>query len=404
MRGWPLPLVIGAVVLVLAAAAVLVWPDRRPPPGGGLDAGAVAAALAALEQQDAGAGGIDDTGPLRFPADHGPHPAAPGEIWELSALLTDRRGRRYGLRFSVVRLALGTEPVQRTSAFAAHAVLAAGLTVADERAGRVSAARRVSRSALGLAGSDGATPGDPRTRVWVEDWRLSREGGGVLRLNATDPAAALDLRLTPARDPVGIEQSELLGRTGGEARGAGLRFYVQPGLAVTGSLRLDDGRRQVTGSAWLDHAWGSPGAVAGGRSGRLALNRFELMLEDGTALACVHLRRRSGGGTPIPTCAAIAPGGAVRVLRRRDLSLEPAGTPWTAADGTEYPLRWRLSAPALDLAIDIRPLLPDQQQAQIVPLWSGIVLVEGRRGTVPVSGSGRMDLTGYAAEEPGSGT
>jgi predicted secreted hydrolase len=406
MRGPPLslPLLMAGLVVLLGAAAYLLWPGHRSLPAE-VDSAALAAALDGLQDSADAFAGPDPDRPLAFPADHGAHPDSPGELWDLSALLTDTQGRRYGVRFSGVRLGLRAPGEARASEFAADAIVGARLGLAAEGAAGVVGGQRLSRTALGLAGAVGGAGGSGAAaggEVWVEDWRLERTDDDGLRLTAAADGATLALSLAATRAPVDVDAAELLGR---EGAGAALRAYLQPAFQATGTLTLDGQARPVQGTAWIGHAWGAAAGVAGGGPGRLALNRFEVQLDGGPTLACIHLRRRSGGGTPIPTCLVAAPSGETRVLRRRDLRLEPTGKPWTAPDGGAYPLRWRLAVPAMDLVLDLDPLIRNQLQTFIVPVWSGIVLVQGRHGDVPVSGAGRMDLGGYgraAGDGPGT--
>jgi predicted secreted hydrolase len=156
------------------------------------------------------------------------------------------------------------------------------------------------------------------------------------------------------------------------------------------------GTAEVQGNAWLDHAWGDVGAGLAGGPGQLALNRFALQLDDGSELMCIHLRRRAGGGTPIPTCLLIAADGKTRLFQRRDLTLAPGGGEWASpVDGIRYPLHWRLAIPAVKLVLDITPLREAQELQLGTRLWSGIVSLHGKRDGRAVLGSGRMDLTGY---------
>ena len=139
------------------------------------------------------------------------------------------------------------------------------------------------------------------------------------------------------------------------------------------------------------------GVGLAGTRGQLALNRFLLQLDDASELLCIQLRRRAGGGTPVPTCLVIAPDGGTRVLQRRALTLAPKEATWRSSDGAAtYPVAWRLAAPGLDLSLDIRALQPDQEIMLGERLWSGAVAVEGERAGQPVAGGGRMDLSGYA--------
>jgi predicted secreted hydrolase len=342
--------------------------------------------LAALATETA-QGPIDQDRPLGFPADHGPHAYAGTELWDLSGLVKDAEGRRIGLRFSILRAGIGpADPAQpRPSAFAAAGIMAAGLGIAPETEPATRRAFRVSRTALGLAGADAADDGG--VELWVEDWRLERLANARLQLKAHADGFGVDLEFAPLAAPVAGPGNILPARTA--RREDGFRLYLEPRLAATGWLTMDGKRRQVSGSAWLNHAWGALGAVAGAGPGRLALNRFELQLKTDaagaagqqvpTTLTCIHLRRRSGGGTPIPTCVAIAGDGATRVFRRRDLTLEPLDGRWSSPDrAARYPLVWRLELPALSLRLTIRPLIADQETNLLGRDWSGIGLSDGR--------------------------
>lgn len=519
------------IAALLAGLAYWVWPRAQDPAPPALDPAALAAALAEADPvsargrapvpasasaaastpesepdpaADSGSDRAPETAegieaPLRFPDDHAPHPGAPGELWDLSAMVEDADGRRFGLRLTLARLRLvagaappdpapqtaapgaGGAPAQepaegqqaganasaperlapadpaepaataaaagdtaasaeaaegaapeagaargappapavpaesvrpgtgRDSALAATAIVAGRLQVAAEDAAGAATAQRVSRTALGLAGAEAGASG--RLRVWVEDWSLTRRPSGDLGLAAAGDDAAVALRLWPVKAPVGPALTELLG-DGAESARFGAQFYALPRLGVAGELRIAGRTAEVTGTAWLEHGWGRIDEALSSERGQLVANRFLLQLDDGSELSCLHLRRRTGGGTPIPSCLYIGADGATRLLRRRELTLAPTEQRWRAPDGTAYPLHWRLAAPALGLMLEIRPLLEAQTlpPAAAGPLpaqpWSGAVGIRGERGDDALGGSGRMDLNGYggAASETRAGT
>jgi predicted secreted hydrolase len=422
-----LGLVLGLLLSVLGIAATLLWPEDRPPPAAGLASAAITSALAALDTDTESTMSVDPGRPLRFPADQAPHPRAPAELWDLSGLVADDRGRRFGIRLSFIRVALAPADGDRPSRFAAQSVVVAQLAVAAEDADATLGDVRVSRAALGLAGIEalGDTEADPASApgpantpalpvgkdkgesqapaltsaVWVEDWRLQRTADGERQVTAAAESVGLELSLTPDKAPVGLDEAGLLDGPDGAERP--MRVYLEPRITAVGTLTLDGERHQVSGTAWLNHAWGALSDLAGGGPGRLALNRFQLQLDDGSELICLHLRRRGGGGTPVPSCLLIAADGDTRLFRRRDLFLEPFGAPWLGAAGAAYPLQWRLRIPALELQLTIEPLIDDQELALVGPVWSGTVILDGQRGDAVVSGTGRLDLSGYAAADHG---
>lgn len=429
MRWLALPL----LVVVLAGLAYGLWPRGAEPAGEGLDAAAVATAIAELERTEAPSGTkTSRLGPIVFPQDHGAHEDAQAELWEVRADLRDESGQPIAVRLSLARLALAGEtraeepnggastrleviapdagraaeqPMQRrTSAFASRSILAGELVLMS--GGRVQPApireQRLSRAALGLAGAGGDAAGTER--VWIEQWSLLREPTGSLLLRAEAQGVELELTLSPLKPPVVLDPT-----TGSPDQVAtpSVSFYSQSRLRVSGTLRMDSDDLALHGLGWLDHGWGAIADVLAGGRRQLVANRFQLQLEDGSEIACLHLRRRAGGGTPIPSCALIGVDGETLLLQRRDLSLVPTDAVWVADDGVAYPLGWRLLIPGRGLDLTIEPLFDDPAAARAAPSavatdrsWRGAVSVTGWRESDAISGGGQMDLNGYGDSSP----
>lgn len=398
MARWSTPVLFSVVVVVLAGAAWWSWPRGAAPSNAGIAAAAFAAA------QGVDADGFAEVGAdwdFAFPRDQGAHPEYRAEVWDLSGQVADGERRRFGLRLTLLRIGLvpPTSPPARASALAANAIMLGRFALAPETGPDIATAMRLSRAAAGLAGAE-TVP----FRVWLEDWSLTQATGEDLLLTARTGALQLALALAPRKAAVTDAGGRLLDGAGGD--GPGFHFYLLPRLAARGTLQLDADAApiDVSGSVWLERAWGSMPGFFAGRRGQIALNRFTLQLDDDTELVCLHLRRQAGGGTPIPTCLVIAADGATRLYRRRELTLEPTGGDWSSpADGTSYPLHWRLRLPALDLDLTLRPLLAAQEvtwgSSAGERLWSGAVTVSSRGGGTV--GGGRMDLSGYA-KAPGT--
>ncbi|NIV35676.1 MAG: carotenoid 1,2-hydratase, partial [Anaerolineae bacterium] len=69
--------------------------------------------------------------------------------------------------------------------------------------------------------------------------------------------------------------------------------------------------------------------------------------------------------------------------------------------GATYPAGWTLVVPKLDLTLSIDPYLSDQELIVSYAYWEGAVEVEGERAGQAVSGSGYVELTGYAGSMQG---
>ena len=432
MRWLALPV----IAVALAALAYGLWPRSSPSISGGFGAATLAAAVEELERgsgADADAPGVADGDaeqePLSFPADHGAHPDALTELWDLTAFLRGADEQALALRLTIARLRLAsddggrraavsgeaaqadastdTETVapRRASALAAGSVLAGSLVLSSNETQRSARGERMSRAVLGLAGAEAGPDG--QDRVWIEDWELARGDDGGLRLSAEAGGMQLNLSLSPGKPPVALDQAAVAG--GADQGPDAMRLYSQSRLAVSGSLLTDGITHELHGSAWLDHAWGSLAGTLVGRQGQLIGNRFQLQLDNGIELACLHLRRRAGGGTPIASCALINVDSELVPLARREVSLTPVTASGTSIGGTGYPLHWRLLIPGRGLELAIEPLLddaPDGSLSAVIgsdQMWSGPVVVKGWRESDAIGGVGRMDLNGYGESGP-SGT
>jgi predicted secreted hydrolase len=382
------------LLIALVVGAYALWPGGQAAKQAPLD---LAGILRALETVPSEAAAETDAGhAYAFPADHGPHPAHPTDVWDLRAVLSADDGGPIGLRATFLRLALAPSArTKRASRLAAEELIAARIALSPGSAHTGSQDQRAGRAVLDIAGSDA----DPAS-VWVEDWRLARLGDASWQLQATLDSGSILLRLVSdhaaGAEPILIGSA--LGPPEAMRSSAGtqqIRRYQMPRLTATGSIDTGTGPRQVTGSAWLDHGWGDLSAVLNGRQGQLKANQFRLRLDDGTMLDCLELRRIGGGGTPIPSCTLTSADGARRTYQRRALSLIPDERAWTAPDGIGFPLRWRLQIPAERLDLRFTPLVEDQRIHLLdQPIWSGPLIVDGMRAGQSAAGIGWMDLSG----------
>ena len=330
---------------------------------------------------------VDASRRFRFPDDHGAHPDFRTELWYFTGNLASEQGPRFGFQLTIFRLALASERPEHVSAWATNQIYRAHFALTDIDDRRIQAFERFSRQALGLSGADS----DP-VRVWLENWTISAAGEDLestrfdLRVAAGDIDLALQLRTVK---PVSLPEG---GGVVAGGSGAAFHSYLLSRMGVRGTLRLGDTRLAVTGSAWLDRAWG---AVPVSR-GQVALNRFALQLDDGRELMCFQLHRRDGTGTPVTTGLLIESDGSVLRLGRRDMSLETLDYWASPRDGARYPARWRLRIPGEQIDMDISPSVADQELNLSTRYWSGTVTLAGEAAGQRLSGSGHVELTGYA--------
>ena len=321
--------------------------------------------------------------PFVFPQDHGSHPEYRTEWWYFTGNLFSAESRHYGFELTFFRIALNPVAIQRASAWGANQVWMGHFALTDTANGRFSAAERLSRGALGLAGAN-ATP----LRVWVEDWHVAEDNAGTLRLAATMPEGALDLELKALKAPVpqGIDGLDPKGPEAGNAS----YYYSVPRLAASGTVRTaDETSEAVQGLAWMDREWGTS-ALSPGVAG---WDWFALQLSDGRDLMFYRLRGRDGSTSPFSGGTLIGADGERRVLAADDVALEVRRW-WTSpASRARYPVAWRLVLG--EISLDIEPVLPQQELDLSVRYWEGAVKIEGGEGALSLTGNGYLELAGY---------
>jgi predicted secreted hydrolase len=327
--------------------------------------------------------------PFVFPADHGPHPEFRTEWWYYTGNLETAEGRHFGFQLTFFRSGVAPTMVTRASAWGSREAYMAHFAVTDTAGQRFSAASRLSRAALGLAGAQ-AQP----FRVWVEDWSAEGVAGDAVpvRLRAAQDEAAIDLTLTTAK-PVVLQGERGLDRKGAEPGNAS-HYYSLTRMPVTGRVTVRGAAFDVTGLAWMDREWSTSSLGAG----LVGWDWLALQLDDDRELMLYQLRRADGTADGFSGGSLVGVDGSSRRLGFEDFRIEVRDTWSSPRDGARYPSRWRLTVPAEALELEVVPRLADQELALTVRYWEGAVRVDGRASGRPVAGMGYVELVGYARD------
>jgi predicted secreted hydrolase len=318
--------------------------------------------------------------PLRFPADHGAHPAFRTEWWYVTGWLRTADAKDLGFQVTFFRSRPSVDQ-RNPSAFSPTQVLFAHAALSDPAQRRLLHDQRIARAGFGLASASTTD-----TDIVLEDWTLKRGADGRYRTHVAGQGFALDLTLTPTQALL-LQGDAGYSRKGPRPEEASY-YYSLPHLTVTGTVLRGGKRVAVSGEAWLDREWSStlldPAAVGWDWAG--------INLDDGSALTAFQVRDAKG--------RPIWAGGS---FRRKDGAVEPLGRDavrftterrWRSPrTGADYPVERILS---LDLAGGPRrwrltPLFDDQELdsrfAGGPVYWEGAVSTEGGRGY--------LELTGY---------
>jgi predicted secreted hydrolase len=380
------------LILPLALMAGLAWyfAGRAPRP---LGASLVAAAAPG---DPAGFARADGARPLALPQDHGPHDDFQTEWWYYTGNLTAGTGERFGYQLTFFRRALlpPEERTSRSSDWAAEQVYMAHFALTDVVGGEHRSFEKLERGAAGLAGAQ-AVP----YRVWLDNWSVEEVAGGSAgspaRLQASADDISLDLTLRDLKGPV-LQGDRGYSRKGPEPGNASY-YYSLPRIATSGTVTIGGRTFVVDGLSWMDHEF-STSALGADQAG---WDWFSLQLDDASELMVFQLRRSDGSIADFSSGTGIAPDGATRTLGPDDFTLEPTGRWRSPRTGATYPAGWVLTVPSADLRLTITPLLADQEMNVSYTYWEGAVEVDGTAAGKPVSGSGYVELTGYAGSMQG---
>ena len=329
-----------------------------------------------------------------FPRDHGAHDDARVEWWYVTGHLVDAEGRRSGFQLTFFRTGLVDEPKGvRTSAFAPRDLHLAHFARTDVDGKTFRYAERTHRD-----GPGGASARTTHLDVANEDWRLT-ELGGKLHLRASDRVdgveETLTLLLTPEKPPV-LHGEGGLSKKAPEPDAVS-RYVSFTRLRAEGWATRGGDARSVTGSAWMDHEWGS-GAIGKGTRG---WDWFSVQLDDGRDLMLYLLRGEDGVRTLQSSGTLVERDGRATPLAASDFSVEVTAR-WTSprSKGT-YPARWILRIPKASLALEVVPLLADQElvtdRSTRVTYWEGACDVRAP-GSGRTLGRAYVELTGYAGK------
>lgn len=376
-----LPLIISAIALV---ALIALWP--RP---GITSSGQASVEWLPVQDMAAAQEFAQATEPkdLQFPRDLGPHNDYQTEWWYYTGSLETDAGHAFGYQLTFFRRALAPEtvPVANPSDWRSNQVYFAHFTLSDIDAQAFYPHERFSRQAAGLSGAQ-AEP----YRVWLENWSATAIAPGQVHLMADAEDVALDLTLTETLPPV--PQGDRGYSKKGPEPGNASYYYSIVQQQTQGKITVGEDSFQVSGLTWKDHEY-STSALSPGTVG---WDWFSLQLDDGSALMLYGLRQEDGTIADLSSGTYISADGSPQTIDHRDWHIEVQETWHSPVSKADYPTRWRIDIPKLDLVLEGQALIPNQELAVSTIYWEGAVTFAGRRGDRPVSAKGYVEQTGYA--------
>jgi predicted secreted hydrolase len=228
-----------------------------------------------------------------------------------------------------------------------------------------------------------------RFDLGTDTWQI-QGGNGSDVLKGTLQDYAIDLRVTPVKPPA------LHGTNGVVSFGpAGDSYYYSSTrMSVQGTLTDHGTATAVSGEAWKDRQWGNFLTARGG-----GWDWFSLQLSDGTDLMLFVLRGASGETLPVYG-TLVAPDGSEETLGPNPARVTALGSWESPASHATYPSGWTVDLSDRDVKLRAEPVIPDQEldtrESTGQFYWEGEVTILGQSRGRPVSGTGYVELTGYA--------
>jgi len=327
-----------------------------------------------------------------FPRDHGSHDRFLTEWWYFTGHLLSTNGERFGYELTFFRRALEDPEVWKNpSRWALRQLYFAHFALTEVDSQRFRYAERISRAGIGKAGAQTG-----RLHTWIDHWSVAAATADhqEFHLQASTPEFSVDLIVTLQKPPVihglgGVSQK-------GKEKGQASHYYSLTRLATKGMVRVDGETKEVRGTSWMDHEFGSAELA----DELVGWDWFSIQLQSGFEIMAYWLRREDGTFDALSSGTLVAPDGGTHHLSQDDLKLDILEHWHSQASGARYPSRWTLTIVPFDIRLNITPHLPDQElrttKSTQITYWEGAVEVEGRSGNAQVTGMGYVELTGYA--------
>ena len=322
-----------------------------------------------------------------FPRDHFSHPDFQTEWWYYTGNLKAEDGHRFGFELTFFREAVDRDSAKNAT-WDPHDIYLAHLALSDLDGGAFYHSERTNRSGPGIAGVDASAK-----RIWNGNCS-SEWSGGDQKLQAVDDRFTFALRLHPEKPPV------IQGENGVSQKAAGVghaSHYISfTRLKTSGSITLQGKRYNVSGLSWMDHEFFTHQLEAD----QVGWDWFSVQLDDETELMLFRIRRKDGSVDPFSAGTFVDMQGKTQHLRASGFTLTLEQEFWERPDkAARYPIHWKITIPAMALALDATTLLASQElsgNSKYVPnYWEGAIVLKGQKKVSPVTGVGYLEMTGY---------
>lgn len=327
--------------------------------------------------------------PVQLPRDLAAHADAQTEWWYYTGHAETANGRKFGFelvffkrrtdldKFSVVPLRLIGNPY-----YFAHFAL----SDIESRSFRYDH-RKSANGPLDLS----ATASEDAYHLRIGDW-TAFESNGVHVLRATvGNSITFDATLKSIKPVVLNGENGVSFKDKGEAS----RYFSYTRMALEGSLMIDGEVEHLNGQAWMDREFGTWTPT----ENQKGWDWFSIQFDDQTDLMCYQLRNSQNEPSSYSSGSFVNSNGSSQHLGSEEFEITALSYWKSPKTGAEYPNKWQIKVPKLNILLVVEPLLSDQELdtrgTTMIVYWEGACSVSGSRNGKNVDGNAYVELVGY---------
>jgi predicted secreted hydrolase len=169
-------------------------------------------------------------------------------------------------------------------------------------------------------------------------------------------------------------------------------------MQTEGELTIDGRTEKVRGLTWMDHEFGSNQL----REDQVGWDWFSIQLDNQTELMLYLIRRKDGSPDAYSSGTLVKADGTTKHLALKDFRIEIQDRWKSPKSGATYPMKWKVTIPSEEIALEIAPAFQDQElitnRSTRVTYWEGAARINGTVRKQPVGGAGYVEMTGYAGK------
>lgn len=328
----------------------------------------------------------------KFPQDHYAHEAFKTEWWYYTGHLqgASDKTKNYGFELTFFRSGVPIDDGVKSGAWQMQNIYMAHFALSDLSGQQFFHQEKMARAGVSRAGAS-----SKEYRVWLENWSVYYDDRTRTHfLHAKSKDFAINLALQENK-PAAIHGQNGVSQKA-NCLGCASHYYSLSRLPARGQVTVRGQETAVTGTAWMDHEFGS-NQLTGDQVG---WDWFSIQLDDKSEIMLYVMRLRDKTYDPQSSGTVIAASGKTTHLSLNEYTIDRSQI-WTSPHtGGKYPQSFIVKIPSQKLELKIDAALADQElvddKKSGVSYWEGACQVTGVKADRPIKGRAYVELTGYA--------